>query len=372
MSMSWLWDPHAVAKFQRFCGKERIPIEVATGNGKSVQVAGTDTRNGSASASGHGLRRSTRHGDSSTSTENDASTIRSNGHANASNGHSVDVQSNGNGRNGTVSPSANCSHTADDATQQDTQQPKTKIIHKYPVVKAIFHMASMVGEEEFFIAFLPIMFWNFDFFVGRRVVLLWFFTMYLGTALKDKIQWERPDPAIVLREANDEHCQEFGMPSTHTTSGAILAWGLIYVSYFRYEFSLLPATLVVLPMVLCMGISRVYSGHHTPLDVLGAFSLVACIMLAGSVLLEPLDSLYMTPSLIGPISALVTGYLGILLYPHPAVIRSSSKDMPTIIAVFLGFYIGLWMSVGTLNPLDNRHLEPFQLPSPDRHEVCSL
>lgn len=219
MAIAWLSAAETVAKFQRFCGKRREVVPDDDDDDKPGSNAGNVDV-----------------------TENNQNIV--NEDHNIGNGQ---CQTNGNGASDALNGHASVNglrHRANQVTSNSAQgtsadQPakeaKTKVTHKYGVLWAIFWLASMVGEEEFFIIFLPIMFWNFDFFVGRRVVLTWFFAMYSGTALKDVIRIERPSEKVVIREANDEHCREYGLPSTHTISGAAITAGLVYNTYMRYN-----------------------------------------------------------------------------------------------------------------------------------------
>ena len=225
MPLSWLWDAETTADFQCMCGVTRVavvhesPNNSDTGSGEHVRVAG---ENGDVLKEVYEI-------------QNGAAP---NGKESASNG--TCHTNNGVNGNGCRQSSSFPTKTTDIATADamaHNSGPTCKVVHRYPLLRFIFWMASTVGEEEFFIAFLPMLFWNFDFFVGRRVILMWFITMYLGTALKDFIRSERPSNRVVIREVDDEHSREYGLPSTHTTSGGIITATLLYVTYMRYEVS---------------------------------------------------------------------------------------------------------------------------------------
>ena len=44
----------------------------------------------------------------------------------------------------------------------------------------MFKFGSELGNELFYITFLPFVFWNVDDYIGRRLIILWVFNMYAG------------------------------------------------------------------------------------------------------------------------------------------------------------------------------------------------
>ena len=49
-------------------------------------------------------------------------------------------------------------------------------VHNWPLYY-IFRFGSFLGQEAFYITFLPFVFWNLDADVGRKMVLVWVITM---------------------------------------------------------------------------------------------------------------------------------------------------------------------------------------------------
>jgi len=65
-------------------------------------------------------------------------------------------------------------------------------------------LGAALGNELFFITFMPFLFWEADASVARRVVLQWGVAYYVGQALKDVLMLPRPPAAVVLDNAGVE------------------------------------------------------------------------------------------------------------------------------------------------------------------------
>ena len=104
------------------------------------------------------------------------------------------------------------------------------------VVHELFKFGSELGNELFYITFLPFIFWNVDDYIGRRLIILWVFNMYAGQGLKDVLCWPRPSSPPVLR-LEEIYESEYGMPSTHAIAGSIIPFGLVYFTYDRFQVS---------------------------------------------------------------------------------------------------------------------------------------
>ncbi len=100
----------------------------------------------------------------------------------------------------------------------------------------LFHFAANFGNEIFYITFFPFWFWNVDGYVGRRVLVFWGLFMYLGQATKDILKIPRPrsPPVIQLEKL---YALEYGMPSTHAMVGAGIPFGMLILTYGRYNAS---------------------------------------------------------------------------------------------------------------------------------------
>ena len=119
---------------------------------------------------------------------------------------------------------------------EEQEEPKEEV-NKYsynPFIHKLFQLGSELGNEMFYITFLPFVFWNIDDYIARRLIVLWVFNMYAGQGLKDILCWPRPDSPPVLR-LEQIYESEYGMPSTHVIAGSIIPFGLVYFSYDRFQ-----------------------------------------------------------------------------------------------------------------------------------------
>ena len=105
-----------------------------------------------------------------------------------------------------------------------------------------FLLGTQLGEEPFCAFFFSFWFWNIDASIGRQLVLVWSLVMYLGQALKDVIQWERPRMPVVV-QLQSKWSEEFGMPSTHAMMGLALPSATFYLTVAKYSF---PPSLAVI------------------------------------------------------------------------------------------------------------------------------
>ena len=136
------------------------------------------------------------------------------------------------------------------ADRKDKQDGSTSVQYTYnPIIHKLFFFGAELGNEIFYITFLPFVYWNIDDFIARRLIMLWVFNMYAGQGLKDVLCWPRPRSPPVLRlETN--YAAEYGMPSTHAIAGSIIPFGIIYFSYGRFEVNL--ETRVFLNYMACL------------------------------------------------------------------------------------------------------------------------
>ncbi|MBN1954045.1 MAG: phosphatase PAP2 family protein, partial [Anaerolineae bacterium] len=139
-----------------------------------------------------------------------------------------------------------------------------------PALDWPFQIVTTMGEEEFFVLLLPLIYWCFDRRAGLRLTILFLLSAYLNTFAKLLFDQPRPfdyDGRVQrLREASGG-----GLPSGHAQNTTAI-WG--YMAYhFRRTWLWIAAALVI----LLVSLSRIYLGVHFPTDVLGGFAIgLAC------------------------------------------------------------------------------------------------
>lgn len=144
-------------------------------------------------------------------------------------------------------------------------------------------LVSMIGNEEFFLIFMPILYWSVDSALGLRLAAVLLFSNGLNAALKLAWHSSRPywiDPSIHAYSAE----QSFGFPSGHAQFAAAI-WGFIST---RLNSKSGKAGLIAL--VFLIGFSRVFLGVHYVSDVLAGWAIGGLIVLAVLRLERPLGT----------------------------------------------------------------------------------
>ncbi len=195
-----------------------------------------------------------------------------------------------------------------------------------PALDAIFKAITFMGEEEFFLVLLPLIFWCVDFAVGARLVFAYLLSPYVNTILKDLFAHPRPfelDPTVQLHDA-----EGYGLPSGHSQS-AVVVWGTIAAGFRKTWLWVVAILLMVL-----IGFSRVYLGVHFPTDVLGGWA-VGALLLAAYLALEPRIETWLKRASLGVqlVLSVAVPLALLLLYP--------TGDVSKAMAVLMGMGVGI-------------------------------
>ena len=136
-----------------------------------------------------------------------------------------------------------------------------------------FMIITRMGNEIFYIVFLPVLLWNFNEKVMVLACIAWGVCMFIGQTTKDLIRIPRPltPPAVKLEE---NYLLEYGFPSTHSMAAMSISFTIIasiltdktLSDYHNHKLELL-----ILGGLSCVfvSLSRVYLGMHSILDVVG-------------------------------------------------------------------------------------------------------
>lgn len=150
--------------------------------------------------------------------------------------------------------------------------------HEWPL--SFIKLVSFLGSKEFYLLFMPFLYWCWDARLGFRVGLILVLTQGLNVALKIAIHsprpyWVSPEVKALANEIS------FGMPSGHAM-GAVSVWG-ITAKCIRYS----RAYALAFGLCLLIGISRVSLGVHFPGDVIGGWA-AGCLLLGAFLIGEHL------------------------------------------------------------------------------------
>ncbi|XP_041593087.1 sphingosine-1-phosphate phosphatase 2 isoform X2 [Vulpes vulpes] len=177
---------------------------------------------------------------------------------------------------------------------------------------------------------------------GLRSVAAPQLVMYIGQVAKDILKWPRPlSPPVVKLEKRV--IAEYGMPSTHAMAATVISFTLLISTRDRYQYPFILGLLMAVLFSTLVCLSRLYTGMHTVLDVLGGIAVTAVLLVltypAWS-LIDRLDS----ASPVLPVCAAVVPFLLCYHYPAPDFYSPTRADTTTILAAGAGVTIGSWIN----------------------------
>ncbi|XP_077205036.1 sphingosine-1-phosphate phosphatase 2 isoform X3 [Paroedura picta] len=206
----------------------------------------------------------------------------------------------------------------------------------------LFRISAAMGQEVFFITFLPFTYWNISPYVARRLIIMWSVVMYIGQVSKDLLKWPRPcSPPVVKLEKRTT--AEYGMPSTHAMASTTISLTFVTttINLYKYPFEL--GLLGAFAFSTLVGLSRIYTGMHTVLDVIVG-SLISGVLVA---LMYPtwdfLDHWMLTNPWC-PIFCIVVPLLLCYNYPKLDNYSPTRADTTIILGASAGTVIGFWLN----------------------------
>jgi len=166
----------------------------------------------------------------------------------------------------------------------------------------------------------------------------------LGNILKNFFLVPRPShpPVWVHTETEKDH----GLPSTHTMTAITLPWYfIIFHSYLEPSFTL-PSFVFGLAVMWTVSVimSRLYNGHHTPMDVAVGALLGIGILAFWTFQLRPVvDSIVTSDTLAGVLTIVGTAISILVLHPTPPKIPTPAyPETGLVTGTATGAALGLW------------------------------
>ncbi len=195
-----------------------------------------------------------------------------------------------------------------------------------PTLDAVFKAITFMGEEEFFLILLPLIFWCVDFAVGVRLAFAFLLSAYTNTGLKDI--FAHPRPFQIAPEVRLHDAEGYGLPSGHSQS-AVVVWSVIAAGFRKTWLWIVAISLMVL-----IGFSRVYLGVHFPTDVLAGWA-TGAIFLVAYLVLEPRLAAWLGQAGLTMQLALAVAVPLVLLLLHP------TDNTASPMAVLMGMGVGV-------------------------------
>ncbi len=129
-----------------------------------------------------------------------------------------------------------------------------------PVLDAFFRLITLLGDEEFYLLLLPLIYWCVDKRLGLRLAVLVMASNVINLWLKYAFRLPRP-PVPPVHPIGQE--EGYGFPSDHAQAVTV-GFGYLVVRAQRW-----PAHIAAAVLVFLVALSRMYLGVHFPHDVIG-------------------------------------------------------------------------------------------------------
>ncbi len=191
-----------------------------------------------------------------------------------------------------------------------------------PAFKVPMQLFAFLGQEEFFLLLMPLIFWCVNKWVGANLAYVLILSSYFNGLFKGLWQWPRPywlDAS--LQQATET---SFGLPSGHAQN-AVTVWSyLAYRNPFEGKPKATGRWLIALLLIALVSLSRIYLGVHFPFDVLGGWVLGGILLVCYIALQPRLSAWLVTQRLSGQIAlAILVSAAALGLYSLSLLLSAS-------------------------------------------------
>jgi membrane-associated phospholipid phosphatase len=198
-----------------------------------------------------------------------------------------------------------------------------------PALDLPFKALTFLGDETFYLMFMPLFYWCVDRRAGSRLFFLLLFSAYVNSIAKVLADQPRPF-AYDQRVQSIVHAGGGGMPSGHTQN-AVVIWGFL-AAWSGKTISWLIAGFLMVGIPL----SRVYLGVHFPTDLFGGYLLGGLILLLFLWLSARIEIWLVEKDFVWQLLISLFGPL-ILIWPNPAGNTYALSMVSVLMGVCTGF-----------------------------------
>ncbi|MHB1393802.1 MAG: phosphatase PAP2 family protein [Clostridia bacterium] len=149
-----------------------------------------------------------------------------------------------------------------------------------PFLDIVFQLITMMGEDTFFMLITAVIYWCIDKELGYKLGFVTLTSASVNFGLKDLLKIPRPIGEPGIRSLRVHTAEGYSFPSGHTQNTTTL-W-----TFFMLQFKRSWLFITGILMILLVGVSRLYLGVHTPLDVAGGMIIGAVWVIIWSFIYE--------------------------------------------------------------------------------------
>jgi len=140
-----------------------------------------------------------------------------------------------------------------------------------PALDGFMQGVTFLGTIEFYIVFIPAVYWCVDQSLGLRVLFILILTDIPASSFKQLLHEPRPYWIGGVKALGEEW--SYGIPSSHA-SNTLTVWSLIALQMKKRWM-----WVVTVLFLLLIGLTRTYLGMHFPQDVLGGWLLGLLVLI---------------------------------------------------------------------------------------------
>lgn len=188
-----------------------------------------------------------------------------------------------------------------------------------PFLDSFWQMITLVGDMEFYMIVIPVLFWVFNKHFAMKFGIIFLFSAYFNSISKYNFVTERPP--LDLHKIDQPG---YAFPSGHAQGNTVF-WG-----YLAQQIGQKWAYIAAGVLVFLVAFSRLYLGVHYPVDVI--FGIAIGLALLG--IYRVVSNLKLEIKGIAPYF-LLSGAAAFLLF-----LMHSQGDGPLVIGFFLGAFWG--------------------------------
>lgn len=206
-----------------------------------------------------------------------------------------------------------------------------------PWLDTFFGILTFLGNEEFYLILLPLIYWCVDRRLGISLGYISLTSAWINSLVKHLFKIPRPH-AIDSRVATLTEETSPSFPSGHA-QGTLVNWGYL-ASRFRNPLFWVVTVLVILGV----GLSRMVLGVHFPQDILGGW-LIGLVVLVIYILLEAPVARWLSERGTAIQVILAVGVPVLLIFAHPSDMNGlyPTDGAITPASALAGFGLGLIM-----------------------------